>query len=75
MLDFFAQIGIFILTVSAVVLVARKNKWGFILGVLAQPFWFLTSYINGQWGVFLVSVVMTISWSYGVYNWFFEDKN
>jgi hypothetical protein len=74
MLDTAAQVGIFAFTVSAVLLVAIKNKWGFMAGVLAQPFWFLTAYLNAQWGVFLVSIVMTVSWSYGVYNWFFKDK-
>jgi hypothetical protein len=74
MLDTIAQIGLFALSVSAILLVARKNKWGFVAGLLAQPFWFLTAYLNGQWGVFLTSAVLTISWAYGVYNWFFKDK-
>lgn len=76
MFDQFIQTAILVLTVTGVILIARKNKWGIVSILLAQPFWFIASYVNGQWGVFLVTVVVTISWSYGVYNWFYnEDKS
>jgi len=47
-----SQIAIFILGAEAIILVAKKNKWGFVAGLLSQPFWFITSYINKQWGIF-----------------------
>lgn len=31
MLDVIAQIGVFVFGVLAIVLVAKKNKWGFVL--------------------------------------------
>lgn len=74
MWDTVAQIGIAILGVSAIILVAKKNKWGFVLGFLSQPFWILTSIINKQWGVFLLSIIYVGSWAFGIYNWFFKDK-
>lgn len=74
MWDAIAQIAIVILGTSSIILVARKNKWGFVLGLLAQPFWYITSYLNQQWGVFFVAIIYTISWSYGVYEWFFRSK-
>lgn len=74
-LDTIAQMGITIFGVSAIILVARKNKWGFVLGLASQPFWLITSYINKQWGVLLLSVVYVGSWAYGVYEWFFKNKN
>lgn len=74
MLDTIAQIGIAILGVSAIILVAKKNKWGFVLGLLSQPFWILTSIINKQWGVFILSIIYVGSWTFGIYNWFFKDK-
>ena len=74
-LDQIAQIGITIFGVSAIILVARKNKWGFVLGFISCPFWFITSYINHQWGVFFLNIIYTITWVYGIYNWFYgKDK-
>ena len=74
-LDIISNIGIAILGISAVILVAKKNKWGFVLGLAAQPFWLITSYLNHQWGVFLLSLVYVVTWSFGVYEWFKKDKN
>ena len=73
-LDEVAQIGITIFGISAIVLVARKNKWGFVLGLVSQPFWLATSFIIKQWGVFFLSVVYIFSWAYGVYEWFYKKK-
>ena len=75
MLDNISQVVIFILGTAAIILVARKNKWGFVAGLVSQPFWYITAYINHQWGVFFVSFIYTVSWSYGIYEWFFKDKN
>ncbi len=73
-LDQISQIALSILSISAIILVARKNKWGFVVGLSAQPFWLFTSYINNQWGVFLCSVIYVFTWAYGIYEWFFKDK-
>jgi len=73
MLDTIAQIGITIFGVSAILLVAKKNKWGFVLGLLSQPFWFTTSFIHKQWGVFFLSIIYAGSWILGIYEWFFKD--
>lgn len=70
--DVLAQIGVSIFGVIAIILVARKNKWGFVFGLLSQPFWVLTSYLNSQWGVLLLSIIYTGSWIYGIYEWFFK---
>lgn len=74
MWDTISQVAIFILGVTSIILVARKNKWGFVFGLLAQPFWYITSFINKQWGVFFVSIIYTLSWAYGIYEWFFKNK-
>jgi len=73
-LDAVSQIGITIFGVSAIILVARKNKWGFVLGMLSCPFWFITSYINQQWGVFFLNIIYTGTWIYGAYNWFKKEE-
>lgn len=73
-LDLISQIGITIFGLTAIILVARKNKWGFIFGILSVPFWFITSITNGQWGVALLNVAYTVTWIYGAYNWFYKSK-
>jgi nicotinamide riboside transporter PnuC len=73
-LDTIAQVGITVFGVGAVIMVARKNKWGFVLGLASEPFWVLTSYLNKQWGVFLLSVIYVGSWAYGIYNWFYKKS-
>lgn len=74
-LDAIAQIGISIFGVSAIILVARKNKWGFVLGLLSCPFWFITSYINKQWGVLFLNIIYTATWIYGTHKWFHKEEN
>ncbi|MCX6799315.1 MAG: NUDIX domain-containing protein [Candidatus Diapherotrites archaeon] len=45
-----AQVGITILSPWAMLLVARKNKWGFVVGLLSQPFWLLIKHKKlGKW--------------------------
>ncbi|MBP9727936.1 MAG: nicotinamide mononucleotide transporter [Candidatus Moranbacteria bacterium] len=73
-LDIIAQVGITVFGVGSVFLLARKNKWGTVLGLLSQPFWFATAIINDQWGIMILNVVYSATWIYGVYNWFFSDK-
>ena len=74
MLDTIAQAGLAVFGITAIILVAKKNKWGFVFGLLSQPFFFITSYINAQWGLFLLNIAYTLSWIYGIYNWFFKNN-
>lgn len=73
-MELLSQIAIPILGTLSIILIARKNKWGLVLGLAAQPFWFATAYINQQWGVFAVGFVYTASWIYGIYEWFKDTK-
>ncbi|MEK7061854.1 MAG: nicotinamide mononucleotide transporter [Patescibacteria group bacterium] len=73
-IDLIAQIGVIIFGVSAIILVARKNRWGFVLGLISQPFWIITSLVNKQWGVLLLSIVYVGSWGYGIYEWFYKKN-
>ncbi len=74
MLDVVAQIGVSFFGILAIILISRKNRWGFVFGLMSQPFWFITAFINQQWGVFLLSVIYTCSWLYGIQEWFFKEK-
>lgn len=74
MWDLISQIGIFVFGVIAIILVAKKNKWGFVIGLISQPFYFITSFINKQWGLFFTAIIYSFTWAFGIYEWFFKDK-
>ena len=73
-LDQISQIAIMALGITAIILVAKKNKWGFVVGLTSQPFWLYTSFFNKQIGVFILSVVYVFTWTFGIYEWFYKDK-
>ena len=75
MLDILAQTDAFIFGVTAIILVSRKNKWGFVAGLLGQPGWLITTVVHQQWGIFLLSLVYTFSWTYGFYQWFIKNPD
>lgn len=74
MLDTICQFGIIIFGLLSIFLIARKNRWGFVFGLLAQPFWFITTYTNQQWGIFLLAAAYTVTWAYGIWEWFFKKE-
>lgn len=74
MIDNISQIAIFILGSLAIILVAKKNKWWFVVGFLSQPFWYITAYLNWQRWIFFISMVYTASWSLWIYEWFFKTE-
>lgn len=65
------QIGIFVFGMSAIFLVnddrPKVRRWGSVCGLIAQPFWYTTSIMNDQWGIFFSSFFYTYSWSRGFY--------
>lgn len=74
MLDNIAQAGIFAFGVTSVLLISYKNRWGFVVGLLSQPFWFTSAILNKQWGIVAINCVYLVVWSLGVYNWFFKKE-
>ena len=52
MWDAISQVAILIFVAGAIILLAKKSKWGFVVGLLSQPFWYITSFVHQQWGVF-----------------------
>jgi nicotinamide riboside transporter PnuC len=71
-LDDVSQVGIALLGVSSIFLVAKKNKWGFVLGLLSEPFWFVTTIINKQWGIVFLNFIYAGTWILGIYEWFYK---
>lgn len=53
-LEFASQSAIFIGPVGAMLL-GGGSRWGFVIGLAIQPFWFYTSLRHRQWGIFIAS--------------------
>ena len=75
MIDHFAQIGILGFGSTSLLLVARNNKWGFVHGLISQFFFIVSSFINHQGGVFLLSFIEIFLWTYGIYNFFVRSRS
>ena len=71
MIDLIAQIGITAFGLAAIWLVTYKNpnirKWGYLCGLLSEPFWVITLIYHHQWIVVFTVVVYTWAWWRGVY--------
>lgn len=74
----FSQIGIALFGCSAVWLVGRKGplqRWGYIAGILGQPFWFYTTIKAEQWGIVALCCWYTYAWGQGIWNhWLYSDS-
>lgn len=69
--DFLVQAALAVLGGTAIILLAQDNRWGFVAGAASQPFWFITSIKNRQWGIVALSTVYAASWLYGIQKHFF----
>jgi hypothetical protein len=78
MSDVVSQVLIFVFGVSAIFLVCAKTervrRWGYIVGLAGQPFWFYQFYIHQQWIMFGIACAYTVSWIYGVWNHWIAGK-
>jgi len=55
------QIMIVLLGISSIVCISstktRLMRYGFLFGMLAEPFWMLSAANNDQWGIFCICIV------------------
>ena len=65
------QICIFILSISALIMLQKGIPGGNLVGLYSQIFWLYSTMVNEQWGMFAASVVYTIVWLVGIYNWLY----
>jgi len=70
------QFAIPFLTIGAQTAVSLKfPQWGLIIGLLAQPFWFYSSWKSykqaGQVGILITTVIITIIIIMGIINYWF----
>lgn len=53
---------------------ADMRKWACVCGLLAQPAWFYTTAVHGQWGIFALSFLYTWSWANGIKTYWLKEK-
>lgn len=51
----------------------KLRRFACISGLLAQPFWFHTTWEAGQYTLFGLSVVYTLNWMRGAYNFWWRQ--
>ena len=76
-MELFVQIGILVLGAPALWLVSRTEdwkKWGYVLGLLAQAFWYWETITKQQWGIVALNVLYTYSWCQGIYLYFIKGR-
>jgi hypothetical protein len=74
---FISQIMLFLFGTLAVLLLTLNNrwsKWGPIIGVLAQPFFFYSAISDEAWGLFAVTFVYLFIYIYGIYNFWIKKE-
>lgn len=50
----------------------KYRKYGYLVGVISQQFWFITLYYNKQWPIFICAILYTYSWANGAWNFIFK---
>lgn len=71
-IDMLCQFPIILFGITSQLLVAHKNKWGFVVAIFAQPFWYITTSIHSQWGILALSIIYTFILIRGIHVWFFR---
>jgi hypothetical protein len=70
-----SQVAIMIFGASAIWLVGRKEswrRWGYICGLVSQPFWIYSFVSNQQWGMLVMTSFYSYSWAMGIYNYWIK---
>ena len=71
------QIGIALFGCSGIWFVSRKEhwkRWGYILGMLGQPFWVWSALKAEQWGILFLTAWYTYSWGQGIWNYWIKKE-
>ena len=68
--DILSQVLLSVLGITAIFLISRPEKWnkyGFIFGCIAEPFWLYTLWIHKQYLIIPLSICYFLSYCQGVY--------
>lgn len=58
-----------VLVATTLFLIAKRNRWGFVVGLATQPVWILTYWLHRQWGGLLTVAISTSAFVVGVREW------
>lgn len=69
------QVGLLLFGAAAIYLVGLDptnpyQKWGYVVGLISQPFWLYSSFKMKNWGIFYLSIFYTYAWVEGILNRF-----
>jgi hypothetical protein len=70
------QLWLLVTSMAAVWCVARADRWhrwGFVAGLASEPSYLYTSWVSGQWGIFLLTLWWTWYWGVGAWRRFGKD--
>jgi len=73
LVDSALQIALAVLSIVAAYLVASDGpwqRWGYVVGLTSQPFWFVATWRARQYGILLVAIFYTGAWVQGIANRF-----
>lgn len=51
----------------------RAQRWAPVLGLIAQPFWIITTWQAEQWGMLALSLVYTAAWLRGIRTYWLQS--
>jgi nicotinamide riboside transporter PnuC len=75
MIDGLVQVGIVVFGVLSLVLIARKNPWGFVHGLIGEFLTIIYTVVNSQFAILALAMIQAFIWGYGIYKWFYlNDK-
>ena len=69
-MEIVSQCAIFVGGMGVVAL-GSGSRWGFVLGLSVQPFWYYTSIRHRQWGIVAAGALYGCGWVLGVYRNFY----
>ncbi len=61
-------------TIGLLALGGRWTRWGFVVGLVSEVFWFRLAWVHGQVDIFLLSIWYTVCFGYGVWRSFRREK-
>lgn len=52
----------------------NHRKHACLIALVGQPFWWYSTYIAEQWGIFIMSLFYTFAWMKGTYNYWIKKR-
>lgn len=71
-----SQTFLFVLSGFAIWLISSKGpwkRWGYLVGLMGQPFWIYAAIQSEQWGILLLTFWYCYAWSRGVWNYIIKE--